>query len=79
MTDKNSILIQRELELLKLKYNKDSEPLAIRKCNKCKQSLPITEFHRNQRSLDGYSYTCKHCDKKRKKEKLLERLERRGY
>lgn len=51
-------------------------------CRDCKQKLPIAQFSRSKRQLDGYSPHCKRCDKSlwmtryygidlRDKEKLL--------
>lgn len=33
----------------------------LKKCNKCKRILPITEFWRNKCYKDGYYTTCKQC------------------
>lgn len=32
-----------------------------KKCNKCKVSKPISEFHRNNRASDGHASVCKSC------------------
>lgn len=30
-------------------------------CTKCLKALPVSEFHRNRNSLDGFQHYCKHC------------------
>ena len=30
-------------------------------CNKCKRTLPLSEFSRHARTFDGYQVTCKSC------------------
>ena len=37
---------------------------ATKKCNTCKESLPIQKFHKNDRTADGYFATCKDCSYK---------------
>lgn len=37
-------------------------------CNTCKDSLPLSMFHRNKRAKDGLQYRCKPCAKIAKKE-----------
>jgi hypothetical protein len=36
-----------------------------KKCNVCKQILPISEFSRNITTKDGFRYSCKKCDSDR--------------
>ena len=38
-----------------------------KKCSKCKIVKPITEFHKNARSKDGYKSACKKCRTKENK------------
>lgn len=38
--------------------------LGVKRCNKCEQSKPIDEFHRNRNNPDGLSYHCKPCRRK---------------
>ena len=38
-----------------------------KKCSKCKLDKSINDFHKDKKSQDGYSYTCKECTKKRRK------------
>ncbi len=33
----------------------------MKTCTKCKQSKPLTEFHRSRAEKDGYQYNCKTC------------------
>ena len=35
-----------------------------KKCNTCKQTLPIKQFHRNSQMSDGYFGICKDCSYK---------------
>jgi len=35
----------------------------IKRCQTCKQELPVTNFCKNNRSKDGYNYHCKPCVK----------------
>lgn len=43
-------------------------------CNKCGRQLPLSNFHKQSKSKDGYTYACKECVaeyiKKHNKEKL---------
>ncbi len=32
-----------------------------KKCNKCGEVLPLSEFSANKKSNDGYSHICKRC------------------
>lgn len=34
---------------------------SFKRCSKCKEMKPISEFYRNAKSRDGYSCTCKAC------------------
>jgi len=52
----------------------------LRKCDICKQILPLTSeyFYRNRRkSNKGFSSECKECNKKRKKTKKYKEYEKR--
>lgn len=33
----------------------------MKPCNKCSTAKPLTEFHKNKSSLDGYTHVCKDC------------------
>lgn len=33
----------------------------MKSCNKCSVTKPLTEFHKNKSSLDGYTHMCKEC------------------
>lgn len=33
----------------------------MKPCNKCQIEKPLTEFHRNKSSLDGFTHICKDC------------------
>ena len=39
-----------------------------KKCYKCQDVLPLTEFNKNKSKRDGYQYKCKECEKKYQKE-----------
>jgi len=39
-----------------------------KKCSKCQQIQPTTNFYRNREAKDGLQYTCKACDKVRGRE-----------
>ena len=41
--------------------------METKKCSCCGQVLPIENFYKNNRSKDGYAYTCKECSNKRNK------------
>ena len=56
------------------------ETIQTKQCSKCKQVLPISEFHKNKQKKDGHSYHCKICDNlegkqyyERNKTKILQR------
>lgn len=36
-------------------------PVGFRKCQNCKQILPISDYHNSIRGKNGKQYTCKHC------------------
>jgi cytochrome c biogenesis factor len=36
---------------------------ALRRCNGCKQDLPLSNFSKNKNSSNGYNWTCKACIK----------------
>ena len=38
--------------------------VAVKQCSGCGEMKPLTEYHRNQRTKDGYQYNCKECQKK---------------
>jgi hypothetical protein len=40
-------------------------PGITKRCRDCEKIKPVTEFYKQKRSPDGYSYICKTCDKKR--------------
>lgn len=45
----------------------------LKKCQKCKETLPVTEYHKNiHNKADGYDTYCKKCRAEYKKE-LIER------
>ena len=46
-------------------YEADDDGNIIKKrCIKCLMMLPIEEFHKNEKTRDGYHNTCKRCLKK---------------
>lgn len=40
----------------------------MKKCNKCRELLPYTEFHKHYKTKDGYNGSCKSCRKKQQQE-----------
>lgn len=58
--------------------------LQMKKCGKCKQEKPLSEFSKYKRSKDGYNWCCKDCKKLEwqqyfSKNKIKRRLYNRGY
>lgn len=45
----------------KPKPRKNPVKRSFKRCSKCHEMKPITEFHRNAKSRDGYICTCKDC------------------
>ena len=41
--------------------------METKKCGKCGQVLPVSEFYKQAKSKDGYQYACKHCQDEYKK------------
>lgn len=41
----------------------DIQSAATKRCPKCGEVLPITEFHKHSKSKDGLQSWCKHCSK----------------
>ena len=41
------------------------EPVALKRCKKCGQDKPLTEFHNSARAKDGKWYYCKTCSNAR--------------
>ena len=41
----------------------ESNPL--KKCNRCGQEKPLSEFHNSSRTKDGKDYYCKECENSR--------------
>ena len=39
----------------------DSKESGFKVCPQCRRTLPINEFHRNVRRLDGLAFYCKQC------------------
>lgn len=39
----------------------------MKKCSNCKEEKPISDFHTNKRTKDGYTYYCKTCSSLRAK------------
>ena len=35
----------------------------MKKCTKCEELKPLTDFHKNKKNKDGYVYHCKACRK----------------
>ena len=35
----------------------------MKKCTKCNIDKPFTDFHKNKKSKDGYTFSCKQCTK----------------
>lgn len=35
----------------------------FKRCGRCRQDLPVTEFYRNRKAKDGLQYACKACTK----------------
>lgn len=46
---------------------------SMKKCNKCKVELPLNEFHKNKRYIDGLQTSCKECCKQRDKQSYKNR------
>lgn len=44
-----------------------STPITTKRCTKCGQEKPITEFCKKTGSPDGHNYTCKECISKYRK------------
>ena len=42
-----------------------------KRCYRCKEIKPISDFSRNISKKDGYRSICKYCDRKQKKEEYL--------
>ena len=40
----------------------------MKKCSKCKQEKPFTEFYKGKHKPDGYQNECKTCGKERYKQ-----------
>ena len=38
----------------------------MKKCCKCKEKKPLTEFHKMKRAKDGLQFKCKSCRRKPK-------------
>jgi len=51
---------QRRVEQLKLS----------KKCTRCGQTLPLTQFYKSNKNGDGRKYWCKECTLKQKRERL---------
>ena len=51
----------------------------MKKCSKCGEDKPNSEFHNNKYSIDGLTSSCKECNNKKAKERRnsLENLERK--
>lgn len=39
-------------------------PLGKKRCNQCKEILPLSEFYKRSKSFDGRAYKCKKCSKR---------------
>lgn len=35
--------------------------METKRCGKCGQLLPVSEFYKQTKSKDGYQYVCRHC------------------
>lgn len=44
-----------------IKPIKTNNIMETKKCAHCGRVLPISEFYKNSRSKDGYSFSCKEC------------------
>lgn len=42
--------------------------METKRCSRCGEEKPLSEFKKNPRNKDGYEYTCKICESKRQKE-----------
>lgn len=49
-----------------------------KKCARCKQMLPVEEFHRLTRSPDGLHYRCKECNREVNSKSKIKLKETRG-
>lgn len=45
-----------------------AEPIQTKRCSKCKQIKPLSEFSKNRTKLDGLNYQCKTCRNRWKKQ-----------
>lgn len=52
--------------------------LAEKRCTKCGQRLPLSEFYRNRAARDGRAYECKPCARARVRQWQADRREKIG-
>ena len=55
------------------------EKITERRCSKCKETKPITEFYRDKYQTGGYSYLCKKCENKKSNKYYHKNQKRRKY
>jgi hypothetical protein len=56
----------------------DQIPAGHKKCNKCKNVLPLDNFYNDKKVKDGKKYECKHCSNIRINENRKENREARN-
>lgn len=55
------------------------EKITERRCSKCKETKPITEFYRDKYQTGGYSYLCKKCENKKSNKYYHKNQKRKEY
>ena len=40
----------------------------MKRCTKCGETKPFTEFYKHKNNIDGHTYHCKVCDAERRKQ-----------
>lgn len=56
-----------------------SSEAAVKTCNECAESKPLTEFYAHPRMADGYFNRCKVCDRARARASMKQLRETPGY
>jgi hypothetical protein len=45
----------------------------MKRCSKCRQELPVTDFSKSMLHASGYASNCKHCRRKQVQQKVMEK------